>query len=82
LAAKGATELGIGDGDVKNAFVHLEVSLADGRSLQAREDAGRQMLEILEKFFSKSVKGLNFQITVEMKEFPRNLYFKIPADTI
>ncbi len=72
----------IGDGNSKNAFVHLEVRLADGRSLSVREETGRQMLKILSEHFSKSLKELNLQITIESKEFPRNLYFKIPADTV
>lgn len=72
----------IGDGDVKNAFVHLEIRLADGRPFKVREAAGKQMLEILREHFSQSLKDLNLQITVESKEFPRNLYFKIPPDTV
>jgi 5-carboxymethyl-2-hydroxymuconate isomerase len=72
----------VGDGHPKNAFVHLEICLADGRSLKVREEAGRQMLEVLSKYFSKSLKDLNLQITVESREFQRNLYFKTPAGTV
>jgi 5-carboxymethyl-2-hydroxymuconate isomerase len=72
----------VGDGHPKNAFVHLEICLADGRPLKAREEAGKQMLEVLSRHFSKSLKDLNLQITVESKEFQRNLYFKIPAETV
>lgn len=72
----------VGDGNPKNAFVHLEIRLADGRSLKIREEAGRQILQILGEYFSKSLRDLNLQITVESTEFPRNLYFKIPADTV
>jgi 5-carboxymethyl-2-hydroxymuconate isomerase len=72
----------VGDGNPKNAFVHLEIRLADGRSLKVREEAGRQMLKILGEYFSKSLRDLNLQITVESREFPRNLYFKIPVGTV
>ena len=72
----------IGNGDSKNAFVHLEICLADGRPLKVRQEAGKQMLEVLSKHLSKSLKDLNLQITVESKEFQRNLYFKIPAGTV
>lgn len=72
----------IGDGNPKNAFVHLEICLADGRPLKIREEVGQQMLEVLSKYFSKSLRDLNLQITVESKEFQRKLYFKIPSGTV
>jgi 5-carboxymethyl-2-hydroxymuconate isomerase len=72
----------VGNGDSKNAFVHLEIRLAEGRSLKVREKVGRKMLEVLGEYFSKSLRDLNLQITVESKEFPRSLYFKIPADSV
>jgi len=72
----------IGDGNSENAFVHLDVCIAGGRSMKAREEMGRQMLEILGEFFSRSMRELNLQITVESREFPRNLYFKLPEGTV
>lgn len=72
----------IGDGNPQNAFVHLDICLAEGRSLEVREEIGRLMLEILGRYFAKSLNDLNLQITVESREFPRNLYFKIPSGTV
>lgn len=71
----------IGDGNPQNAFVHLEISLADGRSLEIRKEVGQQMLDILSKHFSNSLRGLNLQITVESKEFQKKFYFKTPLET-
>jgi 5-carboxymethyl-2-hydroxymuconate isomerase len=72
----------IGDGNSKNAFVHLEVCLAEGRPLEVRKAAGRQMLGVCGEYFSKSLRDLNLQITVELREFRRDLYFKIPEGTV
>lgn len=72
----------IGDGDPKNAFVHLDICLAEGRSIEVRKEVGRQILKILGKHFSQSLKELNLQITVESREFRKDLYFKIPEGTV
>ena len=72
----------IGDGNSKNAFVHLDICLAAGRSLEVRKEVGRQMLEVLGEYFLKSLKNLNLQITVESREFRRDFYFKIPEGTV
>lgn len=75
-------EFYIGDGNPLRAFVHLEVLLAGGRSLAVQQEVGKQMLAVLQKYFSCSLAELDLQITVEVKEFPRTLYFKIPGDTV
>jgi len=72
----------IGDGNHKNAFVHLEVRLAEGRPLKIRQQIGEHMLDVLELHFSQSLRDLNLQITVESKELIKNLYFKIPRGTV
>ncbi|MBS0626105.1 MAG: 5-carboxymethyl-2-hydroxymuconate Delta-isomerase [Verrucomicrobia bacterium] len=70
----------IGNGDSRNGFVHLKIFMLEGRSLAVRQEVGKKMLHLLSEFFSHSVKELNFQITVEIGEFLRNLYFKIPSE--
>lgn len=66
----------IGNNDTNNAFVHLEIRLIEGRGLKIREKIGKLVLTILEEYFSKSQVDLNLQISVEITELPRNLYFK------
>jgi 5-carboxymethyl-2-hydroxymuconate isomerase len=70
----------VGDGNIRNAFVHVEVLLAEGRTIPVRQEVGKQILNVLEESFARSLKELNLQITVQVKEFPRNLYFKIPGE--
>lgn len=72
----------IGDGDPKNAFVHMNILLAEGRSLSTRQEVGKQILAVLENYFARSIKELNLQITVNSKEFPRSLYFTFPPNTV
>lgn len=72
----------IGDGQTSNAFVHLEIRLAEGRTLLVKKDLGEKMLEILRLHFSNSLKDFHLQITVEVKEFQKNLYFKIPSGSV
>ncbi len=76
------TQFYIGNGSGRNAFIHVEVLLAEGRTLSVRQELGKQFLSALEDYFSKSIKDLQLQMTVEIKEFPRNLYFKIPKDSV
>lgn len=66
----------IGDGNPKNGMVHLEISLLEGRSIEARIAAGSEILPVLERYFAKSQKELHLQITVEIKEMKMDLYFK------
>ncbi len=66
----------IGDGNSHNAFIHVDVLLAEGRALEVRQEVGKQFLRILEEYFSRSLKDLNLQISVEVREFLKNLYFK------
>jgi 5-carboxymethyl-2-hydroxymuconate isomerase len=72
----------LGNGGSENAFVHVEILLAEGRSVKVRQEIGKKTLEVLESHFSQSLEDLNFQITIEIKEFPRKFYFKIPQGTV
>jgi len=68
----------VGDGAAKNGFVHVQIYLMQGRTLEVRQEVGRKVLELLKDFFSKSLQELNLQISVLPKEIPKELYFKIP----
>lgn len=72
----------VGNGEMRNAFVHIEVRLAEGRTAAIREKVGEQMLQVLNDYFVDSLEELNMQITVEVQEFPKQFYFKIPSGTV
>jgi 5-carboxymethyl-2-hydroxymuconate isomerase len=69
-------ELLLGNGDPQNAFIHVDILLAEGRSLATRQTIGQQILKHLEEYFAFSLQTLCLQITVQVREFPKDLYFK------
>ena len=66
----------VGDGSDANAFVHLTLSIFEGRSLSLRQDLGRRVLSFLKQEFAQSLVERNCSITVEIKEMSRDTYFK------
>ena len=72
----------IGKGESNEAFVHVEVAFLAGRGLELKQEIGRRVLQILEKCYSQSLSAHNLQITVEIRELTRELYFKIPEGTL
>lgn len=66
----------IGNGDLNRAFIHLKVQLLEGRPIQVRQEAGEEILKALAEHFSQSLTHLNLDITVEVAEIIKNLYFK------
>ena len=93
LADKGGIDLGafksrarrldtfrIGDGDGQRAFVHLEVGLFSGRSLELRQALGDHCLDVLKRHFAPALLEHKMQITVEMREIDREAYRKATSD--
>jgi 5-carboxymethyl-2-hydroxymuconate isomerase len=66
----------VGEGSPDEAFIHLEILLLEGRSLPKLQEAGKQILKTLEKYFIRSLKELNMQISVRVVEFSQSHYFK------
>jgi 5-carboxymethyl-2-hydroxymuconate isomerase len=66
----------VGEGDRSDAFVHLVIGILAGRSPESKELIGSSAIEYLEDYFSRSAGELSLQITVEVREIERNLYFK------
>lgn len=67
----------IGDGNAKNAFVYLQISLLTGRSLEVRKRLGEQAFELLVSQYPRSQRDLSCSITLEMREMERETHFKI-----
>jgi 5-carboxymethyl-2-hydroxymuconate isomerase len=64
----------IGDGDSDNAFVHLQLSVKQGRSQDVLDKVAHSMKEILDKHFFTSAKKRNLKITLEVREMEVYLY--------
>ena len=65
----------IGDGSLHNAFVHVNLKVMSGRSLDKLTDVGNGTMNILKKYFHESARQLNLQITLEIDELQKT-YFK------
>ena len=68
----------IGKGQKNAAFVHLAVSFLEGRSIELKGEIGRQILKVLKDYYSLAIKNYDLQISVEITDIPRPLYFKYP----
>ncbi len=72
----------VGDGKGESAFVHLDIRLLEGRSEAERRAVGTAALEILRDHFLPAPDGVDVQITVEVREIRKALYFKHPPGTL
>ncbi|MES2344622.1 MAG: hypothetical protein V4494_01600 [Chlamydiota bacterium] len=66
----------IGEGSSQEAFAYLEILLLEGRPLPKLQEMANQLLEVLKKYFSRSLQELNMQIAVRFVELPKSHYFK------
>jgi 5-carboxymethyl-2-hydroxymuconate isomerase len=64
----------LGDGDPKNAFVHLNLKVLPGRTPEKLNEVGNGIINILAEYFQQSAQQLNLQITLEIEELQN--YFK------
>ena len=77
--AVGHSTFYIGEGHSDNAFVSLSVAFLEGRSLDLKRKLGARLLDILKKYYHCIETTLKLQISVEIKDIQRPLYFKFPA---
>ncbi len=66
----------VGEGDERDAFVHLDVGIFSGRTLDVKRRIGEDCIEYLEEYFSLSAGELSLQITVEIRDMEKEAYFK------
>ena len=66
----------IADGDPHNAFVHLSLSVLEGRDSEVLNAVGKRALDLLRETYAESLASLNCQLSVEIREMARPLYFK------
>ena len=72
----------VGDGETSSAFVHLDIRFLEGRPMEIRQAVGAGALEILRGHFGAAEEDRDLQITVEVLEIRRALYFKHPPGTL
>lgn len=66
----------VGDGDPKNAFVHMSLKIMTGRTPETLTHVGGLMMDILKEDFSTSLQTLNLHISLEISELTAT-YFKV-----
>lgn len=69
-------------GGPEHAFIHLDIAVLAGRSVDLKQEIGRFCLEALNHQLAPSFDGLELQITVEIRDMPKDAYFKIPEGTL
>jgi 5-carboxymethyl-2-hydroxymuconate isomerase len=69
-----------GEGGARQAFAHLTIRFMAGRSVEVKEEIGRQSLAALRHFFPPV--ELALQVTLEIQEIERSTYFKFPEGTL
>ncbi|UCB48612.1 MAG: 5-carboxymethyl-2-hydroxymuconate Delta-isomerase [Deltaproteobacteria bacterium] len=66
----------VADGQESKAFVHLTLSIFEGRDLSIRQAVGEKILAFLKGEFARSFKELNCSYTVVITEMDKGTYFK------
>jgi 5-carboxymethyl-2-hydroxymuconate isomerase len=72
----------VGDGDAMNAFVHLDIRLMEGRSVEVKEEISNRCLVLLTETLKDSAARRDLQITVSVSDLERATYAKHPPGTI
>lgn len=68
----------VGDGNPKNAFVHVALKVLPGRDAEVLKKVGEVIMDILKNYFSQSLQAFNLQITLEVMELEKT-YFKVAS---
>lgn len=72
----------ISKGEENSAFVHLEVKFLQGRTDDLKREIGNQLIEILKGYYADSGNELDIQITIEILDINRDIYFKHPPGAL
>ena len=74
-------EYHIGRGETRQAFVHLEIRVLEGRPPEVKRAIGKRSLAVLDEHLGQSAAELNVQLTVEIVDMQRAGYFKVQRDS-
>lgn len=69
----------IGDGDAKNAFIHLYIAILPGRAEELRHELGKVLYDKITHDFADALKGFDMQIRVILRETDTNHYYGLGA---
>jgi 5-carboxymethyl-2-hydroxymuconate isomerase len=72
----------IGSGSPRDAFVHLDIRLLNGRAVDVRQRICQQAKNAITAWFESSLESLDLQVTVEVREIDRRCYAKHPDGTL
>lgn len=72
----------VGVGAADSAFVHADVRFLEGRSAVVKQDIGRAILAVLRENFPPPANVRDLQITVEVRDIQRSMYFKYPEGSL
>lgn len=72
----------VGSGDEASGFVHLDVRFLEGRSTEVKQAIGQEMRDLLIEWYLSETDTPALQITVEIRDIGRSLYFKFPEGTL
>lgn len=71
-----AAQYAIGDGDDRNAFVHLQLRVGAGREADALKQAGEPIFALLQRFFAQRLAEPYFALSFEIAEIHPVLTWK------
>lgn len=66
----------MGNGDNKNNFFTLTVSILTGRSMAFKQQVSKNVLELMKKFFKKEQGTGGFSLSVNIVDIERDIYQK------
>jgi 5-carboxymethyl-2-hydroxymuconate isomerase len=69
-------------GDAQRGFVHLDLAILEGRTVEVKRELGQRCLDTLKRNYEPVNKALDLQITVEIRDMRRDAYFKSPEGTL
>ncbi len=73
----------IGDDSPEHAFIHIKIAFLEGRSDELKKELGGRILERGVAFLDSIFKaGLDTQVTVQITDIPRAMYFKHPKSSL
>ncbi len=64
----------IGDGHPDQAFITLNIQLLDGRSDDFKKELAESTMDVLNKYFMKTLEKLKTSITVQISDIHRHSY--------
>lgn len=73
---KACEEFAVGDGKTENVFIHLEVGLLRGRSVEEKSALSEVFEAILKRYFAKTLSEKAVSLTTEYRDINPETYQK------